>query len=97
MAEPQLQSTESTECEERSIDRRDIKFPLEGVDLRTWHPEGLHVAHFFNALSLFFPEGEAFFIDAVRHHADRVRSPELAAAVEGFCGQEAMHGREHRR
>ncbi len=79
------------------IVRRDLRFDLESADLRAWHPEGLHVAHFFNTLSIFFPEGEAFFIDSVRRHAERVRSPKLRAEVEGFLGQEAMHSREHRR
>ncbi|MGH7820189.1 MAG: metal-dependent hydrolase, partial [Candidatus Binatia bacterium] len=79
------------------IPKRDLRFDLDPVDLRTWHPEGLHVAHFFNALSIFFPEGESFFIDSVRRFADRVRSPRLRDEVKGFLGQEAMHSREHRR
>jgi uncharacterized protein len=80
------------------IARRDLRFDtLEHCDLRGWHPEGLHVAHFFNALSIFFPKGETFFIDSVRHFADRVRSPRLRRDVSGFVGQEAMHSREHRR
>lgn len=77
--------------------RRDLRFDLADCDLRTWHPDGLHVAHFFNALSVFFPEGEKFFIDSVRHYRDRVRSPKLEREVKGFVGQEAMHSREHRR
>jgi uncharacterized protein len=79
------------------IPKRDLRFDLEGVDLRRWHSRGLHVSHFYNALSIFFPEGEAFFIDAVRHYADRVRSPNLREELAGFLGQEAMHSREHRR
>ena len=79
------------------IVRRDLRFDLADCDLRSWHPEGLHVAHFFNALSIFFPEGEKFFIDSVRHFRDRIRSPKLAQQVKGFVGQEAMHSREHRR
>jgi len=79
------------------IVRRDLRFGFEDCDLRTWHPDGLHVAHFFNALSIFFPEGERFFIDSVRHFRDRIRSPQLAHQVKGFIGQEAMHSREHRR
>ena len=77
--------------------RRDIRFDLNTADLRSWHPEGLHVAHFFNALSVFFPEGEKFFIDSVRHYRDRIDSPSLQRDVRGFVGQEAMHSREHRR
>ena len=79
------------------IERRDIRFDLDTADLRSWHPEGLHVAHFFNALSIFFPEGEKFFIDSVRHFRDRIDSPALQRDVKGFVGQEAMHSREHRR
>jgi predicted metal-dependent hydrolase len=46
------------------------------------------------ALSATFPEGERFFVDSVRHYQKNV-SPELAAQVSGFIGQEAHHGREH--
>jgi hypothetical protein len=48
----------------------------------------------FNALSMTFPEGERFFIDAVkahRHFADG----KLAADVKDFIVQEALHTREH--
>ena len=79
------------------IVKRDIRFDLEETDIRRWHPQGLHVSQFFNALSLFFPEGEAFFIDAVLHFRDRIKDPKLAEQVKGFLGQEAMHSREHRR
>ncbi|TMA78717.1 MAG: metal-dependent hydrolase [Deltaproteobacteria bacterium] len=89
--------TSSRTPEAVSIVRRDIRFEVDGHDVRTWHPDGLHVAHFFNALSLFFPEGERFFIESVRQFRDRVRSPQLRADVEAFIGQEATHGREHRR
>ena len=82
---------------EADIIRRDLRFAFEDCDLRTWHPDGLHVAHFFNALSIFFPEGEKFFIDSVRHFRDRIRAPKLERDVKGFIGQEAMHSREHRR
>ncbi len=89
-----------TRTAEMAIDlvKRDLKFgELETTDLRTWHPMGLHVAHYFNALSIFFPEGETFFIDSVRAFKDRIRTPKLAEEIKGFLGQEAMHSREHRR
>lgn len=79
------------------IVKRDIRFDLEETDIRHWHPQGLHVSQFFNALSIFFPEGESFFIDAVLHFKDRIKDPKLAEQVKGFLGQEAMHSREHRR
>jgi len=75
--------------------RRDYRFELPAERVGDWHPLGRHVSHFFNALSLFFPDGERFFIAAVRHYRERIGDPELSAAVAGFIGQEAMHGREH--
>ena len=88
---------EQTAPESVQVVRRDLRFDLDTADLRSWHPEGPHVAHFFNALSIFFPAGEQFFIDSVRHYRDRIDSPSLMRDVKGFVGQEAMHSREHRR
>ncbi len=75
--------------------RRDYRFKLSKSVVNDWHREGLEVTQFFNALSLFFPVGERFFINAVRQHRDRIQSSELKAAVTAFIGQEALHGREH--
>ena len=73
------------------------------IDLETPFPgrwnggDGFRSA-FFNALSLSFPAGEQFFIDAVR--AGLKALPEekrqaMAAEVQGFIGQEATHRRIH--
>ena len=43
-----------------------------------------------------FPDGEDFFVRSVRHYRDQITDPELKRQVNGFIGQEAMHGREHR-
>lgn len=75
--------------------RRDLHFLLPQERISDWHDAGVYVSQFFNAMSLFFPDGERFFIHAVRHYRDRVSDPELQRAVSGFIGQEAMHGREH--
>ncbi len=75
--------------------RRDLHFALPAERVQNWHGQGVHVSQFFNTMSLYFPEGEKFFISSVRHYRDRVTDPTLQAAVSGFIGQEAMHGREH--
>lgn len=75
--------------------RRDLKFNLNPARALSWHEDGLNVAQFLNTMSLFFPVGERFFIDAVRSYRDQVTDPELKKAVTAFIGQEAMHGREH--
>ncbi|WP_372864989.1 metal-dependent hydrolase [Spongiibacter sp.] len=75
--------------------RRNLEFHLPEERVGDWHGKGVHVSHFFNAMSLFFPDGERFFIDSVRAYRDEVKDPELKEAVRAFIGQEAMHGREH--
>ncbi len=80
-----------------NIPRRDVDFALDPDAVRRdWcNGDGFQTT-FLNALSLLFPEGERFFVESVKQHKDFVTSPELAAQVKGFIGQEAMHGKEHR-
>ena len=75
--------------------RRDLSFELPADKVNSWHREGLHMAHFLNALSIFFPLGERFFIDSVRNYRARIEDPQLLEEVREFIGQEAMHSREH--
>ncbi len=75
--------------------RRDLKFKLDDVDLRTWNAQGPLLSAYMNTLSLFFPDGERFFIHSLRHYRDQLSDPALKAQVTAFIGQEAMHGREH--
>lgn len=76
-------------------ERRDLNFKLPADKIADWNGGSVHVSHFMNAMSLFFPEGERMFIDAVRRYRDEIDDPELKKAVTAFIGQEAMHGREH--
>lgn len=75
--------------------RRDLHFKLDASCIDNWHEQGPYVTQFANALSIFFPEGERFFIHTVRHYRDYIHEPELRKALTAFIGQEAMHGREH--
>jgi len=52
---------------------------------------------YFIALSLMFPPGERFFMDAVRSVRDQLTDPKLKSDVQGFLMQEALHSREHQR
>lgn len=71
----------------------DVSVALRGE----WMDNDAFLTAFFNALSIAFPAGEKFFIDAVRHYADRITDPALKANIQGFCGQEGFHRREHQR
>ena len=55
----------------------------------------LLLSHVFAVLSSVFPEGEAYFVRSVEAARDRITDPVLRREVEGFIGQEKMHGREH--
>lgn len=80
-----------------SIPRRqlDFTFDPERVPL-DWYRDDTFVTTFLDALSLLFPEGERFFVDSVKKLRHHVEDAELDAAVTGFIGQEAMHGKGHR-
>ena len=54
-------------------------------------------AHLVAVLSAIFPPGEEYFVRAVERVRDRIDDPELARQVEGFIGQEDMHGDRHRK
>ena len=79
------------------IPRRHLEFVFdpERVPL-DWYANDEFATAFLDALSLLFPEGERFFVDSVKRLREHVRDPELDAAVTGFIGQEAMHGKGHR-
>jgi uncharacterized protein len=65
---------------------------------RNWCGGDAFSTAFFNALSMSFPFGEQFFIDAVRDAAATLPAQvqeELRADVRGFIGQEATHRRIH--
>ena len=72
----------------------ELAFDPEAVP-RDWFAGDAFSSTFMDALSLLFPEGEKFFVESVKQHR-QVATGELAAAVAGFIGQEAMHGKEHR-
>ena len=77
-------------------ERRDLTFKLDPERVCDWHPAGRHVTHFMNALSIFFPEGERFFVRAVKAHRDAaLGDAELLARIDAFVGQEAAHGFAH--
>jgi len=81
----------------RIVTPRDLRFEIDPRHVRCWHPAGPLVSHYFNVLSLYFPAGEAFFIDSVRHFERCVHNPATRRDLKGFLGQEGMHRREHER
>ena len=53
------------------------------------------MSHVLTVLSSTFPEGEKYFVRSVAAARGEITDPKLLADVDGFIGQEEMHGREH--
>jgi uncharacterized protein len=71
------------------------RLALEGAR-RRWYGGSLAATQVANAVNLLFPSGERFFVRSVRHYGDRI-TPDLAAQVKGFFGQEGRHAQAHER
>lgn len=78
-----------------TIRPRHMDFSLPDPLPRHWHSNDPFKTHFFNAMSVLFPDGERFFIDSVRHFRDQITDPVLKEQIRGFIGQEGHHSREH--
>ena len=89
---------EQTSDPNSTITTRRISFEpsLEGLPKLFATDEDLIRSHLVAVLTSLFPDGEDFFVAAVRHYRDRITDPVLKKQVAGFIGQEAIHGREHR-
>jgi uncharacterized protein len=77
-----------------TITPRDRRFGRGTVQGRWWLGGDPIATAFYNALSVTFPRGEAFFIESVRAYRDT--APEkLAKEIKSFITQEVLHTREH--
>ncbi len=74
---------------------RNLHFEFDDSLPVWWHSGNPAITSYFDALSFTFPEGERFFIDAVKHYAPRITDPQLKKDVAAFIAQEAIHSREH--
>lgn len=77
------------------IVRRNIHFGVEDASHPAWIVGEPYRTAYCDALSLLFPEGERFFLKAVRHYRNQITDPDFLRAIDDFCVQEAYHTREH--
>jgi predicted metal-dependent hydrolase len=77
-----------------TITPRDRRFGRDLKQNRWWAGGDPIATAFYNALSVTFPKGEAFFIDSVRAFRDGA-PPKLETEIKAFITQEVMHSREH--
>jgi predicted metal-dependent hydrolase len=77
---------------------RRLLVDMEAPIPRHWCGGDAFRTAFFNALSMSFPLGEQFFIDAVRNGLKSLppaQQERFRAEAQGFIGQEATHRRLH--
>ncbi|HEX2763384.1 MAG TPA: metal-dependent hydrolase [Allosphingosinicella sp.] len=77
-----------------TITPRDRRFGREDRTAHWWMGGNPYGTALYNALSITFPKGEAFFVESVRAFRDGA-PPQLAADIKAFTTQEVMHSREH--
>ena len=77
-----------------SITPRNLRFGRNERRERWWLGGDPFASAFNNAMSVTFPQGEAFFVETVRRFRDQV-PPELARQIDAFVKQEVHHSREH--
>jgi predicted metal-dependent hydrolase len=77
-----------------TITPRDRRFGRDRRAQRHWLNGDPIATAFFNALSITFPRGEAFFIESVRAFRDGAPD-QLAREIAAFTRQEVAHSREH--
>ncbi len=77
-----------------AIHPRDIAFGRQSPPPGWWQGGDPIATAFFNTLSASFPQGERFFMDAVRPYRSAVES-KLGDQIQAFTAQEAVHSREH--
>lgn len=84
-------------AKKQPIRPRRMNFAYAGMEnTRYWFDNDPLLTHFMNVMSVTFPDGERFFVDAVRALRDQVEDPERQKDISGFIGQEAMHSLEHK-
>jgi uncharacterized protein len=81
---------------------RAASFPVRRLELDFttvrlfFYDDNALASAFWAVLQALFPDGERFFIKAVRDCRKRVDDPTLQREIDAFMGQEANHGRAHR-
>jgi uncharacterized protein len=81
-----------------SVPTRPVEFDSRLDDVpRHFATDGdIAMSHVLAVLSSVFPDGEDYFVRSVEAARDQLSDPKLREDVDGFVGQESMHGREHR-
>lgn len=78
-----------------SITVRKKDYTFETTSPSYWYGDNKFVSTFLSALSITFPAGERFFIEAVRDCSQMDMPTQLKEDVRAFTQQEAQHSKAH--
>jgi len=86
------------EHKEPIVVRKNLDFGFDADDIpRYWLDGNAFRSRLFDAVQATFPDGERYFISAVRAFRDRIGDPALLQEVKDFTMQEGQHGQVHTR
>lgn len=74
---------------------RRMDFQFDPKMEKYWFHGNSLLSTMISVMSGMFPEGERFFIHAVRYYQGRITDPDLQREIRAFIGQEAHHGNAH--
>ena len=74
---------------------RDLHFNISAHAERHWFGGDPMQTAVVDSFSIFLPDGERFFIRALKRYAKEVDDQALLAEIRGYAVQEAYHTREH--
>lgn len=85
-----------TRYQEPIVVRKGLDFGLDQDDIpRYWLAGNPFRTRLFDAVQATFPDGERYFISAVRNFRERITDSKLLQAVKDFTMQEGQHGQVH--
>jgi len=74
---------------------RQMNFDFPEQLERYWHGNSPFKTHFFNSITLLFPDGEQFMLRTVKRQLKQIDNPQLKQEASAFIGQEAQHAVQH--
>lgn len=96
---------EFMQAEAKKLSGAKVGIPTRNIELKPCDSAERYFAYNGSAVgttlmaifSSIFPPGERFFVESVRRFKSQITDEILSAKINGFVGQELMHGREHDR
>ncbi|EQA38224.1 putative metal-dependent hydrolase [Leptospira inadai serovar Lyme str. 10] len=68
-----------------------------GGTSKHWLEGSAYKTHIMNTWTLFFPDGEKFFIRSIQTFMTKIKDPRVLRNATAFIGQEAQHAGEHKK